>query len=458
MTNAKILVVEDDSHMRLALQATLKKAGYQVDTAEDVHQAKERLRLSTYGLVLTDLRMPGGSGMEVLRQVKAHGLHTPVIVLTAYGTVEGAVEAMKEGALDFIQKPFSLEEIQEAVHRALSANGSFKQEKISLEGMQDVEILTKDPAMLEVMETARAVASSKAPVLIQGESGTGKELLARFIHLHSPRRSRPLVAINCAAIPEHLLESELFGHEKGAFTGAISRKIGKFEQAHGGTLLLDEIGEMNLTLQAKLLRVLQDWQIDRIGGKEPISVDVRVVATTNADLARCVQEGKFRQDLYFRLNVIPLVLPPLRQRKEDIELLARHFLQCFCGTYGKKIDGFTKDAMEKLLGHQWKGNVRELKNTVERAVLLAKGNKLDVHDIQLDGWQVPGDQKVFLEGSVKEVERELILSTLEREGWNRTRASRRLGISIRTLRNKLQEYRREGLLPSHVHREAGNVG
>jgi two-component system response regulator FlrC len=288
-------------------------------------------------------------------------------------------------------------------------------------------------------------------VLIQGESGTGKELLARYIHQLSPRRDRPLVAINCAAIPENLLESELFGHEKGAFTGATIRKIGKFEQAHGSTLLMDEIGEMNQNLQAKLLRVLQEWQVDRVGGKEPVDVDVRVITTTNADLTKCVKEGRFREDLYFRLNVIPLTLSPLRERPKDIPLLAQRFLGRSARVHGKNMDGFTPEALKALEQNAWKGNVRELKNALERAILLAKGPRLDVSDLWLEGWEIPpsGASSEILEGSVKEVERELILRTLQREGWNRTQASRKLGISIRTLRNKLQEYRREGFLSAN---------
>jgi|Deesub1362A_J573_1020465.scaffolds.fasta_scaffold00118_16 two-component system response regulator FlrC len=445
MTASKILIVEDDDHMRAALEATLRSDGYAVELAKDVRDARAKITQGEYLLVLTDLKMPDGTGMDVLREVHGTDPSVPVIVITAYGTVEGAVEAMKEGAVDFIQKPFSLEALRETIQRCLGPGSSSSDESI---GGEDDEIVTQDPRMKEILQRARVVASSKVPVLIQGESGTGKELLARFIHRHSPRKDRPLVAINCAAIPENLLESELFGHEKGAFTGAHCRKIGKIEQAHKGTLLLDEIGEMNQLLQAKLLRVLQEWVVDRVGGREPVPVDVRLIATTNADLARCVREGSFREDLYFRLNVIPFTLPPLRERPEDIPLLAMRFLKRSARAHGKAVTGLTPRAMEALKGHPWKGNVRELKNAVERAVLLAQGPRIDTGDLWLEGWEMPSATKGILMGSVKEVERELILQTLQREGWNRTRASKKLGISIRTLRNKLQEYRREGFLPA----------
>jgi DNA-binding NtrC family response regulator len=445
MDEPTILIVEDDSHMREALKATLVKVGFPVCTAEDVRAARSMIEQRAFGLVITDLKMPNGSGMEVLREVKAMSRRTPVIVLTAYGTVEGAVEAMKEGATDFIQKPFSFEELHEAVEQSLNPAAALDAEQ----PLEDVHgILTTDPGMEHLLKTAKAVARSKVPILIQGESGTGKELFARFIHHCSPRREKVLVAINCAAIPENLLESELFGHEKGAFTGANVRKIGKFEQADGGTLLMDEIGEMNLALQAKLLRVLQEWQVDRVGGKEPVPVDVRVIATTNADLAGCVQRGAFREDLYYRLNVIPLTLPPLRERPGDVVPLAEHFVRHFAACHGKDVEGFDGRALESLQAYPWKGNVRELKNVVERAVLLSGGPLIAFDALWLDDRQSRLEPGGGLEGSVKEVERELILQTLNRESWNRTRASRKLGISLRTLRNKLQEYRREGFLPA----------
>jgi two-component system response regulator FlrC len=447
MRQARILIVEDDPHMREGLTASIEKKGHKVEVACDALEAKLKLAGQGFDLVITDLRMPKGSGMDVLDCARDLQPATPVVVITAYGTVEKAVEAMKKGAVDFIQKPFSLTDLWETLDRCLGSRGAHGPDRA---GSDPQAILTRNSQMLLILQRARAVAGTKVPVLLQGESGTGKELLARFIHRNSPRAHKPLVAVNCAAIPDNLLESELFGHEKGAFTGAISRKIGKFEQANGSTLLLDEIGEMSLNLQAKLLRVLQEWEVDRLGGNGPIAVDVRVIATTNADLLEGVRNGKFREDLYFRLSVMPLRLPPLRERKEDIPLLAEHFLKLACREHSRSIRGFTPRAMEKLEGHDWPGNVRELKNVIERAVLLASGDLVGEKDVWIE--QLAGKEPEGIPGnggrSLKDMERELILKTLEMEGWNRTRASAKLGISIRTLRNKLQEYRREGLIPA----------
>lgn len=447
MERARILVVEDDPHMMCGLKAAIKKEGHEVETASDVSEAFKKLRCDTYHLVLTDLKMPGGSGMEVLEEVKRRSELTPVIVITAFGTVEKAVEAMKAGAVDFIQKPFSFEELRAAIRRSLYSRRMFCQADLHDEACG---ILTRDEAMFRILQRARAIAATRVPVLIQGESGTGKELLARFIHSLSPRKERPFIAVNCAAIPENLLESELFGHEKGAFTGAVTRKLGKFEQANNGTLLLDEIGEMSLTLQAKLLRVLQEWEVDRLGGTSPVRVDVRLLATTNADLAECVRKGKFREDLYFRLNVIPFHLPSLRERPGDIALLAEHFLKRAAKEHGRQVVGLEPEALEKLERHTWRGNVRELRNVIERAVLLCQGNVLRKEDIFLEQLEQTPLEQWQGNGSLKDAERELILCTLEKEGWNRTRASAKLGISIRTLRNKLHEYRREGFLPARA--------
>ena len=413
MQRARILVVEDDPHMMGGLMAAVRKDGHDVEGAGDVSQAFKKLGQDTYDLILTDLKMPGGSGMQVLEEVKKHSSMTPVIVITAYGTVEKAVEAMKAGAVDFIQKPFSFQELREAIGRSLDRRQLLCR---GATGEETCGILTRDAAMFRILQRARAIAATKVPVLIQGESGTGKELLARFIHGLSPRRDRPLVAVNCAAIPENLLESELFGHEKGAFTGAMARKLGKFEQAHTGSLLLDEIGEMSLNLQAKLLRVLQEWEVDRLGGSLPVRVDVRVLATTNADLAECVRKGKFREDLYFRLNVIPFHLPPLRERPCDIPVLAEHFLRCAAREHAREVVGLEPKALERLRSHWWKGNVRELKNVLERAVLLCQGSVITEGDIFLECLQEPPSPDEQLNGSLRDVERELILCTLEKEG------------------------------------------
>lgn len=439
----KILVVEDDPHMQEGLRMSIERWGHQVEVAADVPIAVRKLSLRPYDLIVTDLRMPNGSGLEVIKEAKRVSPHTPVIVITAYGTVEKAVEAMKVGAVDFIQKPFSMEDLRETLERCFRAMGG---PGCALEEGTGKGILSKDPSFLLILQRARAIANTKVPVLIQGESGTGKELLARFIHSQSPRCTKPLVAVNCAAIPENLLESELFGHEKGAFTGAVARKIGKFEQAHGGTLLLDEIGEMPLSLQAKLLRVLQEWEIDRVGGTAPVVVDVRVIATTNADLVESVRKGKFREDLFFRLSVMPFRLPPLRERKGDLELLVDHFLKEACREYGKSIEGLSQEAWEMLRNHSWPGNVRELRNVIQRAVLLCSERLISPKDVWIESIHSSLEDFTLPCASIKDVERELILRTLEREGWNRTRASAKLGISIRTLRNKLHEYRKEGFI------------
>lgn len=443
MEKARILVVEDDPHMMCGLTAAIRREGHEVEGAADVSEAFKKLSSDSYHLVLTDLKMPGGTGMQVLEEVKKRSELTPVIVITAFGTVEKAVEAMKAGAVDFIQKPFSFEELRAAIRRSLDGRQFFCNTDLP---DQACGILTRDEAMLRILQRARAVAATRVPVLIQGESGTGKELLARFIHSLSPRNGKAFVAVNCAAIPENLLESELFGHEKGAFTGALTRKLGKFEQANNGTLLLDEIGEMSLNLQAKLLRVLQEWEVDRLGGSAPVRVDVRLLATTNADLADCVRNGKFREDLYFRLNVIPFQLPSLKERPGDIPLLAEYFLKRAAKEHSRQVVGIEPTALAKLERHTWRGNVRELRNVVERAVLLCQGKVIKEEDIFLEHLEGTPNLQEQANGSLKDLERELILCTLEKEGWNRTRASAKLGISIRTLRNKLHEYRREGFL------------
>jgi DNA-binding NtrC family response regulator len=368
-------------------------------------------------------------------------------MVTAYGTIQNAVEAMKEGAFDYILKPFSYEDLDSAVKRAMMASSSLigrSSEKAWSGRSKGRPIVTQNPKMLKLMELARNIAASNATVLIQGESGTGKELLARFIFENSPRRSKPFVVINCAAIPENLLESELFGHEKGSFTGAVAQRIGKFELANHGTFLLDEIGEMSLQLQAKLLRVLQEFELDRVGGKAPIPIDVRVIATTNEDLHQAVENGDFREDLFYRLNVIPLTIPPLRERKEDISLLVEYFLK----RQGEKPGGrkgiaISQEAEALLLKYDWKGNVRELENFVERAALVCETGIIEPRHFFLDGVvTVESEPRGVMVGStVREMEKQLILKTLDEVAGNRTHAAKILGISIRTLRNKLNEYR-----------------
>lgn len=459
MFRKPILVVDDEPSMRMALFETLSRSGHAVTLAQSGLEAIARFKEDNFHLVITDVKMPHMDGIEVLREIKKQNSETPVVMITGYGTVENAVEAMKEGAFDYILKPFSVEVLEEIVHKAL--NGNPDDGKVEPECTTH-KIITADEKMLKLLELARHVARSKATVLIQGESGTGKELLARYIHAHSPRRDKPFVAVNCAALPEGLLESELFGHEKGSFTGAISRRLGKFELANHGTLLLDEISEMNFPLQAKLLRVLQESEIDRIGGKLPVSIDARIITTTNRDLEEMVNNGQFREDVFFRLNVIPLRVPPLRERPDDIEPLANHFLEKYGSgstQYGRKnnkkgVMRISEKALQLLKQRTWKGNVRELENIIERGVLLVQGNILTPSDLSLDGCpnayggKAGASESCPIErvsqggqvSSLKDMEKELIVRALRKTGGNRTHAARILGISVRTLRNKLHEY------------------
>lgn len=450
----KILIVDDEEGMRIALSEALRRSGFEPVCCSDGIEAIAKLKAYKYSMVITDVKMPKMDGIEVLREVKKISPHTPVVVVTAYGTVDNAVEAMKEGACDYLLKPFSIENLIEIVKNGL-AQAEFVSGKTRSESLKIVasrrdnekrEIITGDPEMKRIITMAREIAASTATVLITGESGTGKELIARLIHENSPRANRPFVAVNCAAIPDNLLESELFGHEKGSFTGAAFRKFGKFELAQGGTILLDEIGEMSLTLQAKLLRVLQEFEIDRIGGKEPIPIDVRVISTTNIDLKKAIAEGKFREDLFYRLNVIPIRIPPLRERKGDVLLLIDYFLKFFSEKHGKNIKTISKDAFEMLSSRRWSGNVRELQNTIERAVLLCQNGIIKKeHCILEDHEAGAASFESFPTMTLEEMERRMISRALEETHGNRTHAARALGISIRTLRNKLKEYKERNL-------------
>jgi two-component system response regulator FlrC len=448
-----VLVVDDEPSMRLALTESLRRNGYGVIQAMDGQQAIERLGKEKPWLVLTDMKMPRVSGLELLKEVKRRSPSTNVVVMTAYGTVEAAVEAMKEGASDFLLKPFAADALERVLARLES--GETGQAAGRETGRTPSRpVVTQDPGMQRVLSMAEVVATSQATVLILGESGTGKELLARFIHGRSPRAHGPFIAVNCAALPEGLLESELFGYERGAFTGAMVRRIGKFEMAHGGTLMLDEISEMALGLQAKLLRVLQEREIDRVGGRSPVQIDIRVVATTNRSLRQEVEAGRFREDLYYRLNVFPITVPPLRARATDIPLLAQHFVPAACQRNGLSVVPISEEALRFLTARAWPGNVRELENAVERAVLLARGKPIEAQHFHLEEVSAGPDRPCLLShtapaqcetagagGSLWGMERELIMNTLASVGGNRTHAARRLGISIRTLRNKLREYR-----------------
>jgi DNA-binding NtrC family response regulator len=418
-----ILVVDDDMHMRLALKESLSQAGYTISLAEDGVAAVEAVRQSPCDLIITDVRMPRKNGLELLESIRAGESLIPVILITGYGTVHDAVRAIKGGAFDYIQKPFDTETLYGIVKRALGQNNG--------------NIIHVSKAIQEVLLNSDRVAKSDATVLILGESGVGKELVAKYVHQRSDRRSGPFVPVNCAALPENLLESELFGYEKGAFTGASIRKPGKFEIADKGTILLDEVTEMDMRLQAKLLRVLQEKEIEVIGSRLPKTVDVRVVATTNRDLRKYVEEGKFREDLYYRLNVFPIVVPPLRERKEDIPILVGHFLRKFAKGMDVRV---SDEAMEFLKSRNWKGNVRELENVIARACILSDYSVIKPAHVKDED-----EKKEIKPSSVREMEMKLILETLTSLEGNRTRAASILGITVRTLRNKINEYRALGM-------------
>jgi DNA-binding NtrC family response regulator len=447
MQTQPILVVDDEPDMRIALTYALSHCGYSVESASSGLEALEKFEADKFSLIITDLKMPGMSGIEILGKVKKRSPKIPVIMITAYGTINNAVEAMQQGASDYILKPFSTEILEAAIKKVyINSNGKAQSKLLEVYSKRNSEtkkIITQDSKFLNILELAKNVAPSNATVLIMGESGTGKELLASFIHQHSGQSDRPYVAINCAALPESLAESELFGYEKGAFTGAVSRKIGKFELANHGTILLDEITEIAIPLQAKLLRVLQEREIDRVGGDKPVPVDTRIIAISNIDINKAVKEGKFREDLFYRINVIPLTIPPLRERKGDIPLLANYFLEKYSLSNNKKMTKIAEETIFLLLRYDWKGSVRELENTIERAVLLGKGEVLLPKHLFLEELGSNGKKSVPIRAglSVKAMEKELIFHTLEEVNNNRTHAAKLLGISIRTLRNKLREYK-----------------
>ena len=447
----KILIVDDESEMRIALETTLKRENYQLVCAEDGKQALDQFEDNAFDLVLTDVRMPKLSGLELLRAVKERAPKIPVVMMTAYGTIDNAVEAMKEGAFDYLIKGsgFSADVLVSTVKRAFLNPQDYVPPARPL-GLVDKadsitakKIVTQNEEMKKLLKFAENVAYSKSSVLIMGETGTGKELFARYIHQCSPRAGKSFMAVNCAALPEGLLESELFGHEKGSFTGATENKEGKFQQAHQSSLLLDEITEMGLPLQAKLLRVLQEHEVDKVGGKAPIPVDVRVIATTNSDIRRRIQDQEFREDLYYRLNVIPLNLIPLRERKDDIPLLAEHFMNQFCQENSRspvKMDPATLALLKK---YSWPGNIRELGNIIERTCLMCQGDTLLPAHLFFDDEPLSSGKNAAgarLTGTISEMEKELILQTLKEFSDNKTKAAESLGISIRTLRNKLNEY------------------
>ena len=447
----RILIVDAQPGTGTDIMQSMRRFGFQVDLTSDGSEALDRFNSIKYSMVIFDDQVPGIGGTEMLTSVKRISPQTPVVIMTANGTVHNAVAAMQAGACDYILKPFSSEVLEKTVKRAVGSSTGTAVENSggasnSLNS-SDKEIITRNPELLAILKQAKSIAPSKATVLIQGESGTGKELLAAYVHRHGLQPKEPYVALNCAALPETLAESELFGHEKGSFTGAVGRKIGKFELAKNGTVVLDEISEMPLPLQAKLLRVLQEKEIDRIGGTRSIPIDARVIAISNVNLRKAVAEGKFREDLYYRINVIPLTLPPLRQRRDDIVLLANHFLEKYGGLNRKKVVGLSEAAVNLLLKHTWDGNVRELENTIERAVLISSGEQILAEDLLMEaseGGPGPPEETALKAGiTVRDMEKKLIFRTLEEVNDNRTQAAELLGISIRTLRNKLREYKEE---------------
>jgi two-component system response regulator FlrC len=440
---ASILVVDDEPAMRLLLTSVLKDEGLDVTAAATGEEALRLVARRHFHLVVTDLKMPGISGLQVLEGVKRDDPETAVVVLTAFGTVEGAVEAMRRGAAHYLLKPLANpDELRLAVRRVLEERRVADEAAMLRQANEAVfpfgQIIAGEPRMQAALDLARSVAPTDATVLVIGETGTGKELIARAIHHWSPRAEQAFVAVNCAALAETLLESELFGHERGAFTGAVAQRRGRFELAHGGTLLLDEVGETSPGLQAKLLRVLQEGTLERVGGTKTVTVDVRVVAATNRDLARMVAERSFREDLYYRLNVFPIALPPLRDRRADILPLAEHVLHQASRRFGKRVAGFSDEARALLLAYGWPGNIRELQNVVERAAILCQGEQILPAYLNL----TPASPAPAAAGprTLRGLEREAILAALAACKGNRRGAAERLGIGLRTLYTRLREY------------------
>jgi DNA-binding NtrC family response regulator len=447
MKKATILLIDDDDSLRRVMEFSLTEAGHKVETAASGEEGLRLFEKVSFDAVITDITMPGLSGMDVLARVRARDANLPVIMITAYGTIENAVQAMKEGAFDYITKPFSRDELRLTLEKALRLR---RLEKENVELRAEVtdryrfeSIVGSSDRIKGVLDLAGRVAGSDATVLITGERGTGKELLAKGIHFNSPRFVGPFVAVNCAAIPETLIESELFGHVKGAFTGAVKDKEGKFELADGGTILLDEIGDLRVDLQAKILRVLQERMVDRVGGSKPIPVDVRVIASTNRDVEQAIKEGKFREDLYDRINVVALHMPPLRERKEDIPLLARHFLNKFSKNAQVSMN---EEALGVLVSYGWPGNVRELESVIERASVLKRGEIITPADLPDKLKKEKGGiENIILnlpdDGiALEDLERSLIVKALEKHKGNQTRAAEYLGITRPTLIYRMEKY------------------
>ncbi|HIE26687.1 TPA: sigma-54-dependent Fis family transcriptional regulator [Candidatus Poribacteria bacterium] len=449
MKPKKILIVDDDEAHRMMLKANLSKEGYQLSEAGDGLSAVQAVREDFFDLILMDIRMPQKSGIEALKEIKEISPSIPVLLITAYAELQTAIEAVKLGAEDYIQKPIDAEKLKVTVANLLTLNALKQENELLKERLgrtfSPSEIIGKSPKMQELYRNVAMIAPTDATVLIQGESGTGKELIADLIHQNSGRTDGAFVKVNCTVLPDTLLESELFGYERGAFTGAYQRKQGRFELADGGSIFLDEIGDMNPSVQAKLLRVLQEQKFERLGGTKTITVDVRIIAATNKDLEAEVKEGNFRDDLFYRLNVVPITVPPLRERKEDIPLLAEHFLKYYAEKNHRPVKGLLPRTLDLLMRYDWPGNVRELENAMERAVIIARAEQLTPADLPLNIQALADDLQTLETGvipgrTIKEVERDLIIKTLEQTGGNRTHAAKTLGITRKTLQNKLKEY------------------
>jgi DNA-binding NtrC family response regulator len=450
-----ILVIDDDAMSRSFLVEALSNLDYKVRQAASGEEGLKSATSTRPDLVLTDLRMPGFDGIELLRRLQEACPDLPVVLITAHGSVESAVLAMREGAADFVLKPCSAEALALIIQRVdrtkrLELENSYLREELG-----GGALVAESSAMRDLLASARRIAQSKGTVLITGESGTGKERVAHFIHAESSRKQGPFIRVNCAALAENLLESELFGHERGAFTGAHKARAGRFELADGGTLLLDEIGEISQALQSKLLRVLEEEEFERVGGSTTLKVDVRVLATTNRDLASEVASGRFREDLYYRLHVLPLHMQPLRQRIEDVLPLAKHFIERYARANGMDIPALSLAAQKQLRGWHWPGNVRELENVIQRAVVMVRGDAIDAGDLifgpsygesKLVTAPLSGTASILANRQIADIEREAILATLECTGGNKTEAARRLGVTARTLSNKMKIWRRAGLV------------
>ncbi len=450
MSELDILIVEDEAFQRQMLRDFLIKEGHRVTEAENGEKAVQLLGSGLFDLVLLDYRLAGMDGLEVLREARTINPEIEAVIMTAYGSIENAVGAMKAGARDYLTKPIDFDELcilidRVAEHRTLVRENQILREELMAKGVASDAIRYQSQIMAELVNLAGRVAPSQANVLIRGETGTGKELFARLVHNLSPRADRPLITVNCAAIPETLLESELFGHEKGAFTGAVQRRIGRFEQADGGTLFLDEIGELTLPVQVKLLRFLQEREFERVGGERTLKADVRIISATHQDLEARVKDGTFREDLFYRINVVTMTIPPMRERREDIPLLIDHFVERFARDNHKRIDGVSREARDLLIRYEYPGNVRELENIIERAVVISRGPVLSREDLPFQDApcepeadpEAPGGT---LNEALEALERKMLQDALEQAGFNQSQAARLLGLNERMLRYKLKKY------------------